>query len=208
MKKHMTKLYLIIIGIIFFNSATLSKTIFVPTSPKHLTIEAALADAKSGDIVEVNPTAQYNPYTPIIPIVVPTGVTLKLKAGVTVHFLYNCTIDGCLETQGTSYLKVYLNFGHNLGLGCYGKLNCTHTIFANYSLGSTWDGIMLMGEGTSRTNGSILDNCIITGVHYSYNGSGAALWILGSDNVTVRYCTISNIFKFIKTNCKIIERDL
>jgi tetratricopeptide (TPR) repeat protein len=191
----MKRLILVALGIILFNFSAFSQgvpctSVRIVPSAQYPTIESATNSAPSGTCVEVNQGAAYYITTWFY---VPRGVTLKLKAGVTVNFLLNCPIEGCLETQGTQTLKVYLNFGHNVGMGCYGQLKCTNTIFANYSNGSTWDGIMMMGQGINSTSGSTLDSCIITGVHYSYNGSGAALWILESDNVIVRYCNISGL---------------
>ena len=162
----------------------------VPTAT-YPTIQSATNNAPSGTCVVVSPGA----YQILNWFYVPVGVKLILPAGTTVDFLHNCTIDGCLETQGTRTVKVYLNFGHNLGLGCYGQLKCTNTIFANYSQGSTWDGVWLMGDkvGTNRTSGSVLDSCIISGVKYSLTGAGAALWILDSYDVTVKFCKIQNL---------------
>jgi len=181
--------------ILLFNSNAFSQgptlctaTRVVPTTT-YPTIESATNNAPSGTCVVVNPgTYEIRNW-----FYVPVGVKLTLKAGVTVSFLHSCTIDGCLETLGTSQLNVYLNFGQNLGLGCYGQLFCAYTIFANYSQGSTWDGVWLMGENGDRTSGSFLDHCTISGVTYSYNGTGAALWILGSHDVTVKFCKIQSL---------------
>ena len=184
---------LILLATICFSCIVMSKTIVVPTPPKYLTIEAALADAKSGDVVIVNP-GTYQPYTQNGRLVVGPSITLRLLNGVAVNFNYvSLTIDslGTFETKGTSASKVLLTFGYQFNILVYGTIKCEHTIFRSLVSNVPWYGIHVMGRGTDN---STFDWCDISDVDNVgvQNLADGALSIYGSVGITVKYCKISN----------------
>jgi hypothetical protein len=152
----MKELYLFLLGIIFFNFVAHSQTLIVPT--EYPTIEAALAVAQQGHVVQVNPGPVYQP---VSRLVVPTGVTLKLQAGVTVNLHNGFTVKGNLETNGTSISKVHLNhLNFDNSMFVYSKVTFNHTVFAG---GQTSETFVIAFMSDIAKDGSIFNSCEFVG---------------------------------------------
>ena len=90
--------------ILNFTDSYISKTLTVPTD--YPTIEAAFAVAQPGYVVQVDAGSYTGNNNWALPLEVPTGVTLRLKDGVTLDIVNGFIVKGNLEING----KVVISF--------------------------------------------------------------------------------------------------